>query len=91
MKKIVQIDHAPKPSASHWELFDVTFKEGDKEWKAHLTQNQFKKQTILEELEAMIYDSDFAEEIFKRVEKLEELAYERGAQDEVESNAGAGL
>jgi hypothetical protein len=91
MKTIVKIDHKPKPNGSKWDLFHVTFREDGKEWNAHLTRNEFRQQTLKEEIEATNYDSVFFKETCKRIEELEELAYQRGVTSEVESNAGADI
>ena len=91
MKKIVKINQEPKKSDSKWACYDVTFREDDKEWNAHLTRNEFRQQQLKEEIEAYNYDSVFIKEILKRIKELEELAYQRGVMSEVESNAGASL
>jgi hypothetical protein len=47
---------------------------------------------LLEEIHDMVVlPEDFRASIFKKIEKLEDLAYERGQRDESESHAGASL
>jgi hypothetical protein len=96
MKTIIKINHEPNKSDSKWACYDVTFQDIDKDgkrkqWNAHLTRNEFRQQTLKEEIEATNYDSVFFKETCKRIEELEELAYQRGVMSEVESNAGASL
>ena len=91
MKTIIKVNHKPKPNGSKWDCYQVTFKDGDNTFNAHLTRNEFRTQELKEKFEALTYDSSFVKEIWDIIKELEELAYARGQQDEIESNAGASL
>ena len=97
MKRIIKINHAPGKRASHYELYDVTLQDGDKQWNAHLNKNDFAAQQSKEDIAAALHHwNDIGSEaasniINESVEKLEDLAYQRGTQDEAESHAGPEL